>query len=160
MLQASELRQAEQNPRTSTVVRSTLKPWSRAQADCGADPVIVEFDGVAALAAHQELAGMGVVGVRAADIGVQALDPVDKTLLDQKIERPIDRERCDAFALDRHVVENGISAARTMPAPYQFKPCRLIGVAARRVRRTASRHGQARQRYSGRDHAPLQLGPW
>ena len=122
MLQANELRQAEQNPRTSTVVRSTLKPWSRAQASIAAlTLIIVEFDGVAALAAHQELAGMGVVRVRAADIGVQALDPVDETLLDQKIERPIDRERCDAFALDRHVVENGISAARTMPAPYQFK---------------------------------------
>ena len=64
---------------------------------------------------------MGMVRVGAANLGVQAFDPMDQTLLDQEIERPVDREWRDAFALDRHVIENGVSSAWPVAAPHQFK---------------------------------------
>ena len=95
---------------------------------------------------------MGMVRIGAADIGVQAFDPMDKTLLDQEIERPIDRERGDAFALDRHVVQDGVGAARPVPAPDQLKHLPPDGGQARAARGAELLGTAVRHRYSGRDH--------
>jgi hypothetical protein len=62
-------------------------------AQHGGNGGVVELGGGAAAAADEELAHMRPFRPRAADIGVERFYAVDEAVLDEKIERAVDRGR-------------------------------------------------------------------
>jgi len=54
------------------------------------DGRIMQLDHLPAAIADQQLHGMGMVEMAAEDEGVEGLDLVGETLLEQKVERPVD----------------------------------------------------------------------
>ena len=81
----------------------------------------LHFLGVAAVGADQEEAAVGLAGMVAADKGIHALDTVDQAVLDQEVERPVDRRRRRAEFLAAQAVEQGVGADRLVPGPDQFE---------------------------------------
>lgn len=55
---------------------------------------------------------MAFAGMRAGDIGVEALDPVHEAVFDQKVERPVGHRRLRAKALRLEPVEDLVGAKR------------------------------------------------
>lgn len=70
-----------------------------------AEVSFTDFVNLATAGADQELSGMGVLGVRASDEGMQAFDAVNEALLQQKFERAIDRRRSGAAGVGTHTLE-------------------------------------------------------
>ena len=67
---------------------------------------------------------------RAAQIGIEAVDPVDQTFAAEKLQRPIDRGRRHAPAVLGQLIEDLIGADRRMAAPDQLEyPASQLGQA-------------------------------
>jgi len=81
-------------------------------AQHGGNGGVVELGGGAAAAADEELAHMRPFRPRAADIGVERFDAVDEAVLDEKIERAVDRGRRGAGMRAAQRLEHGVSADR------------------------------------------------
>ena len=71
----------------------------RGAVDRRADALVLDLDAAPASLAAQQHAAMGVVEMRAGREHVAALDAVQKAVLDQEIERAIDRRRGDRLVL-------------------------------------------------------------
>ena len=78
---------------------------------------IVQLDNRAAAPADQELAGMGSRRVGAADVGVERVEPVNETGLDQEIERPVDGRWRGRLTLPTQLVENVVGTDRLVTVP-------------------------------------------
>ena len=63
--------------------------------------LVVELGGVAAGTTDEEVGLVRPGRRRAADIGVETVDPMDQTLAAEELQRPIDRRRCHAAAAVR-----------------------------------------------------------
>src|SRR5687768_13347063 len=92
-----------------------------AAADRPVDAPVVQLRRRAATGADQELSDMVAVGMRAADIGVEAGDAVHQPVRNEEIERAIDGRRRDAAALAAQPLEDGISPHGLMAAPDQLE---------------------------------------
>ncbi len=61
------------------------------------------------------------IRVRAADEGIEAFYAVDKAVLQQEIQRPVDRWRRRALAFGPEDIKDFVSPEGFMAAPYQFQ---------------------------------------
>ena len=86
-----------------------------------ADGLIVDLSGTATAVTDHEMPAMGLVGRDATDKCVERLDAVDKTVHEEKLERPIDRRRRRASPFAVQFLENVIGAPRLMAAPNQLQ---------------------------------------
>src|SRR5215472_60911 len=85
----------------------------------GGDLAALDLRHLAAPGADQELAGVVLLRLRAADIGVQGFQPVDEALGDEEIERPVDggRGRGTHPRLAMEGLQNRIGADGLVLAP-------------------------------------------
>src|SRR5271170_848983 len=75
------------------------------------EPYVFDFVASPALVAEQQNTVMGVAEVLAGRIGVAALDLVDESMIEKKIESAVDRRRRDRFAFEpRELVDDRIGA--------------------------------------------------
>ena len=88
---------------------------------CLLNPRIVEFRCDAARSANQKLAGMDRLGTGAADEGTLRLDAVNETLLQEEVERPVNRRRRRRPAAAAKASQNLIGADRLMASPDEFE---------------------------------------
>lgn len=73
------------------------------------------------LPADQELSGMGAARVRAADEGIEGVEPVHQVCLDQEIEGSVYRGWCRSLPLAVEALKDIVGASRFMAVPYQLE---------------------------------------
>ena len=78
------------------------------------DSGIVQFGHSPALGTDQELTGMRMLGVGAADEGMQTLDLVRQPLFEQEVQGPIDGRRSQSARALAHGLQDFISTERTL----------------------------------------------
>jgi len=99
-----------------------FKPGSSgAFADCLVNGVVIQFGGQTANPANQELATVGRVRVGAADIGIEAFDAMNQTLLAQEIQGAVHGRRRRTQPLSFERGQNIVCPERSVATPYQFQ---------------------------------------
>src|SRR5690606_32310381 len=87
----------------------------------GADLRAIDLRHRAAAGADQELAHMRLVGSRAADEGVERLDPVNEAVVAQEIERAIDGGRRGGAAVAAELLKDVVGADGRVAAPDELQ---------------------------------------
>ena len=86
---------------------------------------------------------MAVAGVGAAGIGIEALNAMNQTVCQQKIERPVDRGGRAVKTLGPQLFQNSVGSLGLMAAPHQFQyPLALRRQTPPALSTDASRLGQ------------------
>src|SRR5262249_28983234 len=125
-------RTSRRRPRARAAIRTEARDLDRgagdgeadllgARGDRGADAGIVELGRRLAAGADQELPDMALVGIGAADIGVERFDAVDEAVLDQELERAIDGGRLRAHTLLAEAIEQRVGTDRRVALPDQLE---------------------------------------
>ncbi len=83
----------------------------------GSDQWIVDFRYGSALAADQQLSVVIALPVRATDKGVEGLDAVHESGLNEKIQRSVNCRRCRFLAITTQFIEYVVGLDRLVPAP-------------------------------------------
>lgn len=80
-----------------------------------------DFFGIAAFGTNQEITGVNAFRMRAANEGIAGGNTVNQPLLQQEVQRTVDRGRCRLVPFRRQAIKEVIGPQRLMTAPDQLQ---------------------------------------